>query len=327
MNVWEVVMNLVTGGTGFIGSILAKMLLEQDEGVVTFDINPNSPLLEIHRPKWTHFQGNLGNIGEVLTAIQLYRPKAIFHLGGMLSIPSEQNPQASFLTNIVGTYNVLEGARLFNVKQVIYASTNGTYGLDLEGLTVIDDRTLQRPITIYGCGKLFGELLGRYYNRRYGFDFRSVRLPAVVGPGAKTKNVSIYNSWAIEKSFLGEPYEIFVTPETACPIIYFKDAARAFLEISRAPVNQIKTMNYIVAGVEPMPTAKQLRDTILNYLPQAKLGFNPDPLAMAFHKMSQGVQWDETPAVTEWNWRVKYNLESLIEDFINELKEHPSWYI
>ncbi len=319
-------MDLVTGGTGFIGSILAKMLLDQNRDVATFDIKPSSPVLEAYGEQWTHFQGNMGNTGEVFTVIQACRPKTIFHLGGMLSTPSEQNPQAAFLTNVVGTYNVLEGARLFEVRQVIYASTNGTFGLDLEGLTVIDDRTLQRPFTMYGCSKLFGELLGRYYHRKYGVDFRSVRLPAVVGPGAKTKNVSIYNAWAIEKSFFGEPYELFVTPETACPILYYKDAARAFMEISGASEDQIKTMNYILAGIEPMPTAEQLRDAILRYLPHAQLSFNPDPLAMAFHKMSQGVQWDETPAVKEWNWKARYSLDEMVKDFICELTDHPSWY-
>jgi len=303
------------------------LLLDQNRGVGTFDIKPSSPALEAYKEKLTHFQGNLGNMGEVLTVIQASQPKTIFHLGGMLSMPSEQNPQAAFQANVVGAYNVLEGARLFGVKQVIYASTNGTFGLDLEGHASIDDRTLQRPFTIYGCSKLFGELLGRYYHHRYGIDFRSIRLPAVVGPGAKTKNVSIYNAWAIEKSFFGEPYEIFVTPETACPIIYYKDAARAFLEISAVPEDRIKTMNYILAGIEPMPAATQLKETILRYLPDARLSFNPDPLAMTFHKMSQGVRWDETPAVKEWSWKVRYGLDEMVRDFIRELTDHRSWYV
>ena len=320
-------MDLITGGSGFIGSTLTKILLDQNRRVATFDIKPSSPALEVYRESLTHFQGNLGNMGEVLTVIQASQPKTIFHLGGMLSTPSEQNPQASFQANVVGAYNVLEGARLFEVKQVIYASTNGTFGLDLEGLTVIDDRTLQRPFTMYGCSKLFGELVGRYYQRKYGIDFRSIRLPAVVGPGAKTKNVSIYNAWAIEKSFFGEPYEIFVTPETACPIIYYKDAARAFLEISEASKDRIKTMNYILAGIEPMPTAQQLKETILRYLPDARLSFHPDPLAMAFHKMSQGIRWDETLATKEWGWKVRYRLDEMVRDFIRELTDHPSWYV
>ena len=320
-------MDLITGGTGFIGSTLARTLLDEGGEIATFDIKATSPLLESYGKHWTHYQGNLGNMGELFTAVQACKPKTIFHLGGMLSIPSEQNPQASFSTNIVGIYNVLEGARLFGAEQVIYASTNGTYSNDLEGLTVIDDRTLQRPFTLYGCGKLFGELLGRFYHRRYGVDFRSIRLPAIVGPGAKTKNVSIYNAWAIEKAFLGEPYEIFVTPETAAPILYFKDAARAFLDLSSAPVKQIKTMNYNLAGIHPIPTALGLKNAILRFLPHAKISFNPDDLAMAFQKMHQGVRWDETRATSEWNWKVEYDLEKMVEDFIKELKDHPSWYV
>ena len=166
-----------------------------------------------------------------------------------------------------------------------------------------------------------------HFLRKYGIDSRSIRLPAVMGLGAKTKNISLYNAWAIEKSFSGEPYEIFVRSETAAPIIYFKDAARAFLEISRAPADHIKTMNYILAGVEPMPTAGDLKNTILHHLPQAQLTFRPDTLAMAFQKMNQDVRWDETPAVREWNWKIKYSLDDMVKDFIRELTHHPSWYI
>ena len=260
--------------------------------MATLDIKAVAPALQPFERRWRHFQGNLGNLGEVLTAVAEARPETIYHLGGMLSMPSEQNPQASFQTNIVGTYNVLEAARLFGVRQVVYSSTNGTFGLDLQGLDVIDDATLQRPFTIYGVGKLFGELIGRYYTRRYGVDFRSIRLPAVVGPGAKTRNVSIYNAWSIEKSFFGEPYEIFVEPEIACPVIYFKDVARAFLSLAAAPKEKIKTMNYLVVGVTPMPRARDLVAVIRARLPKAQLTYKPEKLAMDFHKMSQGVRWE-----------------------------------
>ncbi len=54
-------------------------------------------------------------------------------------------------------------------------------------------------------------------------------------------------------------------------------------------------MNYILAVVEPMPTAGDLKNTILHHLPQAQLAFRPDPLAMAFQKMNQDVRWNETP--------------------------------
>jgi len=68
-----------------------------------------------------------------------------------------------------------------------------------------------------------------------------------------------------------------------------------------------------------------LRGHYIGFLPRARISFNPDDLAMAFQKMHQGVRWDETPAVNEWDWKAQYNLENMVENFIKELKEHPSW--
>ena len=48
---------------------------------------------------------------------------------------------------------------------------------------------------------------------------------------------------------------------------------------------------------------------------------------MAFQKMHQGVRWDETSAVREWDWQVKFNLDDMVEDFMHELTNHRSWYI
>ena len=68
-------MDLITGGTGFIGSCLAKTLLEQGRDVATLDIKATSPMLQPFEGKWRHFQGNLGNLGEVLTAVSEARAR------------------------------------------------------------------------------------------------------------------------------------------------------------------------------------------------------------------------------------------------------------
>jgi hypothetical protein len=120
----------------------------------------------------------------------------------------------------VGTFNVLEAARLEKVDQVIYSSTIATYSKDIQS-NVIDDSTLQRPTTMYGATKVFGELLGRIYARKFGIDFRGVRFPSVVGPGVKTAHMSIYHSWTIEEPLRSNSYEIGVDPETRIPVITF----------------------------------------------------------------------------------------------------------
>jgi len=69
--VLEAKMDLVTGGTGFIGSTLAKRQLDLGDEVATFDIQSSSRILEPYGRRWTHLQGNLGNMGEVLTDVPL----------------------------------------------------------------------------------------------------------------------------------------------------------------------------------------------------------------------------------------------------------------
>lgn len=325
-------MNLVTGATGFIGSWLARQLLEEGQEVATFSRSKSAMVAELlgpYGPRWTHLLGDFDRLSDILTAVKASKPGIIYHIGGLLSIPSEQNPQASFATNVGGTFNILEAARLFGVPKVVFASSNGAYGLDLEGVAVIDDRTLQRPASIYGVGKVFGELLGRYYHRKYGIDFRSLRLPYIVGPGTRTKGTahgSTYYPLAIESGHFGRPFAIKVTPETLNPVLYFKDAARAFLDLSRAPAELIKTMNYNMAGTLPVPTAGDLRDALLRRFPGAEITFAPDPAALAFQKMHQGARWDDSAASREWGWKARYDLDGMIGDYVEELKAHPSWY-
>ena len=144
---------LVTGGTGFIGAQVVRMLLEQGEkGAVVFDINPSTKLLDDVADQVEVVRGDLGNFSHVLNVVKTFRPKVIYHMGGMLSVPSDADPAASFRANAMGTFHVLEAARLLDVAQVLFASTIATYGMDVRE-PVVDDYTLQRPQLFYGCTK------------------------------------------------------------------------------------------------------------------------------------------------------------------------------
>ena len=316
---------LVTGGSGLIGSTLTRMLAEKGEKVWVFDkwiVHQRFAGIE---DRVQTLQGDLGNFSKVLEAVQESGAKVIYHLGGMLSLPSNADPQSSFSSNVAGTYHVLEAARLFHVPKVLFTSTIATYGLDIQK-PVIDDYTLQRPITMYGSTKVFAELLGRFYRTKYGIDFRAVRFPSVVGPGAKTAHISIYNAWAVEKAFYGEPYDVFVAPDVRCPVLYFKDAARVLLLLEAAPAEAIQAICYLIAGVKPMTSAGELVAAIKKQIPQAVLNFKPDPLAMEFHSKTKGVIYDDTRAEKEWGWKPEYSLDRMIADFYAELRANPERY-
>ncbi|MDQ5985139.1 MAG: threonine 3-dehydrogenase [Syntrophus sp. SKADARSKE-3] len=317
---------LITGGTGFIGAHVARLKLKEEEKDVTvFDINPSLKLLDDIADRVSLIRGDLGNFSHVLNAVSTCRPKTIYHLGGMLSVPSDADPAAAFRANAMGTYHILEAARLFDVQQVIFSSTIGTYGLDLEEGIPITDYSLQRPQLFYGTTKVFCELLGQFYRRKYGLDFRGVRLPSIVGPGVKTPGVVQYTSWMIEESLKGNPFTVCVSPETRTPVMYFKDAALAVIKLAAAPRENIKMAVYLVAGVTPIATAQELADIVTSKITGARIDFKPNrALQEILNKLLHPV--DDSLAQKEWGWKAEYDQIKIVDDFIMEMNNNPRRY-
>jgi nucleoside-diphosphate-sugar epimerase len=125
---------LVTGGTGFIGVEVVRCLLDRGETrPVVFSRNPSLTRLDDVADRVEVIRGDLGNFSHVLHAVKQAKPRVIYHLGAMLSVPSEADPAAAFQANAMGTFHVLEAARLFEVPQVLFSSSIGVYGLDITG--------------------------------------------------------------------------------------------------------------------------------------------------------------------------------------------------
>ena len=316
---------LVTGGTGFIGAALVRQLVERDEkDIVAFHRNPAKKTLDDVSDRVVLVQGDLGIFSHVLETVNKYRPSIIFHLGAMLTIPSDVDPPAAFQANVAGTFHILEAARLFDVKQVLFASSIGSYGLHVQS-EVIDDYTVQRPLTMYGVSKVFGENLGRYYKSHYDLDFRSLRYPGIIGPGFRTPSWARYASQIIEESFKGQPFTLQMAQDSKFPLLYYKDAALAMIKLAEAPEKDIKMVNYLLNGVEPLKTAQELVDMVKTRLPEARLTFEPDPkITKIYYNMRP---FDDSCAREEWGWHPDYDHERLMDDFIHELKQYPERYL
>ncbi len=316
---------LVTGGTGLIGAAVVRLLLEEGrQQPVVFDINASTRLLADVEDRIKVTRGDLGIFSHVLDVVQKTRPRTIYHLGGMLSLSANVDPAGALQANAMGTFHVLEAARLFAVPQVLFSSTVATYGLDVEDET-IGDRTVQRPLLLYGATKVFGEHMGLVYRRNYGLDFRSLRYPAIVGPGVKSAGIAQYNSHVIEQSARGRPYTIFVRPESRHNLLYVKDAARAMVELGRAPREKIETVNYLLAGIHPRLTAGQLADAVRARIPAAQIDFAPDETSQAAADALDR-PLDDRNAQREWGWKMAYDTDAMIDDFLAELENHPERY-
>ncbi len=313
---------LITGGTGYIGAELARLLVQRGEEVVLFDIAINRHRIDDIEHRLKIVRGDLGNFSEVINAVKENRIREIYHLGAMLTYMSELHPWASFQTNVIGMYNVLEAARLFDVEKVMFTSTFGTFGLCKD--EVLTDTSLQRPTTFYGCGKLYIEGSGRFYRSKFGLDFRSIRYAHMVGPGVRTPG-----HWAppmIADVVLGTPNKcIYGTPKSVISMIYFKDAALAADMVMRAPRDAIQMVNYNVAGIPAVTSATALERALKTRYPGAKITYQPNPYLP--HQPHTMREFNDDCARREWGWQPECDsLEKIIDAFERDLKFHPAHY-
>jgi nucleoside-diphosphate-sugar epimerase len=128
----------------------------------------------------------------------------------------------------------------------------------------------------------------------------------------------------IEESFMGRPFTLQMAPDVKFPFLYVKDAALAMLKLAQADESNIRMVNYVLNGIEPLKTAQELVELVKSRLPQARLTFEPDEkLTRIYHRMPK---FDDRCAREEWGWQPEYDHERMIDDFTTDLKQHPERY-
>ncbi|WP_176086127.1 NAD-dependent epimerase/dehydratase family protein [Martelella sp. HB161492] len=299
--------NLVIGGCGHIGRAICEHLLARGDEVIIADLAGASPGALAGRVPVRACDVSM--MPEVLDVVKASRPETIYHLGGLLNRVSEASPARSFDVNVKGSLNVFEAARTHDVPRVFFASSRGVYGLHI-GDTV-DDRTLQRPDTFYGCGKLYVENIGRWYRNNRAVDVRSLRYPTILAPGVRTKG-----HWAsamIEDAISGMPHHAeFAAREDNGVFIEISDAARAAVELMNAPAEGIHEVNYNIAGMNMMTRADALAAFLQQHYPLFTVTWRETT------EPRVTTRWiDDSRARAEWGWKPDYDtLGAILERFV-----------
>jgi len=309
--------NLITGGMGLIGRNVAKQLVADGERVCLFDsrgeLPPDAEDLE---GKVEILVGDITNWAHVVEAVRESDPDCLFHNAAVLLAPLERDPAMGFRVNLEGTFNVLEAARLHGVGQVMFPGSRSTFGP--ASPEVVFDDTRQRPVNMYAITKLSGELLGEYYGRRYGFDFRALRFPVVIGVGRQlSPPISDINSM-IEHSIAGRPFVSTLHPDVALNLLYVKEAVRAFIRYRDVDGSRLSRKTYNIKGINLKPA--ELVKVLERHLPRVDIRFDPDESEAARElRKAMSKQMDESLAQKEWGWQPEYPLEETVKDFIAEL--------
>ncbi len=309
---------LITGGSGFLGNYLAKELVNQGEKVVMmYSSNPNLlPYVEEIEDKVEKVKGDLSSWTDIFDTIKKYNVSKVYHSGAFLSHKAEGDPVKAFQVNLLGTWYILEAARLFDIKQVIFVSTIASFGDHITD--PVSNFAPQLPHTMYGVTKVSSERLGEYYWRKFNIDFRGVRFPSVIGPGRGPGGVSAYSTLIVEKPALGEEYNAFVEPRNCMPLLYIDDAIKALTMLSEVPEEKLNCRMYNIQGFSP--TAGEMVEEIKKNLPDAKINFKPEePMVKIVDSWPN--ELDDSEAKKDWGWKADFKMEEAIEDFITKVRE------
>lgn len=170
---------LVTGGCGFIGSHLVHTLVKYGAKVTVLDNLDTGFLRNIAsvKDKITFIQGSVADMDVCLQATK--NKSHIFHLAAFISVPlSVEEPAWCHRSNVEGTFNLLEAARINGVKRFVFSSSSAVYGAP-DG-PCSEDGTC-KPTSPYAISKLIGEHLLNQYAINYDMECVSMRYFNVYG--------------------------------------------------------------------------------------------------------------------------------------------------
>jgi UDP-glucose 4-epimerase len=251
---------MITGGLGFIGSNIARRLVElgadvllmdsliPDAGANFFNIDGIADKLRV----------NIADVRQESTMNHLVRDRqVIFNLAGQVShIDSMKDPYTDLEINCRSQLSILEACRRFNPRvKVVFAGTRQVYGRP-DSLPVTEDH-LVRPVDVNGINKAAGENYHLLYNNVFNVRACSLRLTNVYGPRQLIRhNRQGFIGWFIRLAVEGREIQVFGDGSQIRDFVYVDDAVDAFLRAGASDACNGQVFN--VGGAEPVP----LRDLV-----------------------------------------------------------------
>ncbi|AEF17571.1 UDP-glucose 4-epimerase [Thermoanaerobacterium xylanolyticum LX-11] len=215
---------LITGGAGFIGSNIVDFMIEKGYDVVVVD-NLSSGKLEYVNKKAKFYKIDLTD--EYLWQVfDNERLDLVIHEAAQVDIQkSIKDPVVDAKVNILGTINLLECCRKYNLKKIIYASSAAVYGDPL--YLGLDERHRLEPVSFYGISKYTGESYLRIYSKLYGLKYTILRYSNVYGIRQDINgNTGVISSF-IGKMLNGDRPIIFGDGNQTRDFVYVKDVVYA----------------------------------------------------------------------------------------------------
>jgi UDP-glucose 4-epimerase len=318
---------MITGGVGFIGSNLARHLVDLGADVLLVD----SLIPE--------YGGNLFNIRDIADRVRLnvadvrmqttmealVRDRdVIFNLAGQVShIDSMRDPYTDLEINCRAQLSILEACRKYNRNvRVVFAGTRQVYGRP--DYLPVDEKHLVRPADINGVNKAAGEYYHLLYNHVFDVRASSLRLTNVYGPRQLIRhNRQGFIGWFIRLALEGREIQVFGDGSQLRDFVYVDDAADAFLRAGASNVCDGDVFN--VGGDEPV-SHRELAQLLIRIAGSGSVRFVEWPADKKRIDIGSFYS-DSTKFRATTGWRPRVQIDEGLRRTLSFYREHLQEYV
>jgi len=314
---------LVTGAGGEMGRLLVPALVEHGFDVVALDLASLPPDLEAACIASARM--NILDTAGVQQLIRSHQPTYVFHLAAMLSSHAERDPELAHRVNVEATLALFAQCRQApEAVRFLFPSSVAVYGLP-DAETKMKQGALKEwmwntPTGIYGCNKLYCELVGTYLSMRSreeigdGFDFRAIRFPGLISAETvPSGGTSDYGPAMIHAAAKHEPYACFVAEESWLPFMTMPDAIRALITLAEADPGCLSRRSYNIKGFAG--SAGQICDEVRKHFPEAEVTYAPVPVKQRIVD-SWPADVDDSRARRDWGLTHQHGLSEAFADYL-----------
>ncbi len=300
---------LITGGAGFIGSLLVRDLLNTGHTVrildnFLFNLDPIKDI--VNYPSVEIVTGDITNLEDLSRAIK--DVDTVIHLAAIVGDPAcaIYDPEGIYEINFIAPIRLAVLAREHNAKRFIFASTCSVYGANATG--ILSETTIPSPISIYGRTKFEAEKQILLLASRE-FSPCILRLATVYGISPRMRFDLAINY--ITMKAVTERKIAILGGNQWRPFIHVTDAARAFQTVLEAPINKIAGETFNVGANEENYQMKEIAQPIKRLVPDVEIIYAPE----LEDKRSYHVSFDKIHRV------LGFATTKRVEDGILEIKE------
>jgi len=206
---------LVTGTAGFIGSTLARRLLDRGDEVIGvdnlndyYDVNLKQSRLNrlLDHDGFTDIRASIEDQSTMEAVFKTHQPQRVVNLAAQAGVRySLINPHSYINSNIMGFMNILEGCRHNDVEHLVYASSSSVYGSNTKMPFSVQDN-VDHPLSLYAASKKANELMAHTYSHLYQLPTAGLRFFTVYGPWGRP-DMALF--MFTQKILAGEPIDVF----------------------------------------------------------------------------------------------------------------------